>query len=553
MPCILTFVLALMPLVYASDNPASFPGKIRLSVQGSTEHRTAYYVDYLLGLYYPQEEDVLVFFNPKETISDPSAEELNVGLGIRKIISQKYILGVHFFYDKKHSHSRAWHYQRGYGLELLSEAFDFRFNYYDPVNKPRVVDNTYGFGQTNLIHYASYEEPLEGFDAELGFPLRFKFFKTTRLYIGGYSYNSRLGKDKRGQRIRSETNFFDWLSMDLTYNNSNRNEGEFIGGIRFTIPIEPGRMLRGKNPVYKTNRPYIKDRLFERVVRDIDVQTESSTESELTSDANGLIEMIYVDNTNNTGTEDGTLSHPYNTLAEALSSPRYAQGKYVYVFIGDGTSNGYTGEFTLLDDVVLWGSGYNGGYRGLPVYGNPVIDGGGTGVVITLGDNNTIMGCQIQNAENGIMGSDVSTAIKYNTITGNTGDGIYLRFSGSTIASAVIQGNIINDNAAAGIDINIGGNASFRAKISHNSIFSNKDGVYVGGLSTNSIIIDLGGGALSSEGRNSIYNNSKYNAYTPIVGLIIKAENNWWGESPPNASKFGGNIDYDPWLTFNPN
>ncbi|MDD2688835.1 MAG: right-handed parallel beta-helix repeat-containing protein [Candidatus Omnitrophica bacterium] len=579
-PCILTFVLAIRTLACASDSPASFPGKIRLSVQGSTEHRSTYYADYLLALYYPKEEETLIFFNPKETIQDPSAEELNLGLGIRRIIAEKYILGVHFFYDKKHSHSRAWHYQRGYGLEFLSQAFDFRFNYYDPVNKPRVVNETYNFGQTNLIHYSDYEEPLEGFDIELGFPLRFKPLKTTRVYIGGYSYNSGLGKDKRGQRIRTETNFFDWLSLDLTYNNLSSNEGEFIGGVRFTIPIEPGRLLQGKNPIHNASRrPYIKERLFERVVRDIDVQTERSTKNDLTSDANGVIEMIYVDNTNNSGTEDGTLAHPYNTLAEALSSARYAEGKYVYLFRGDGTSNGYAGEFTLLDNVILWGSGYNGGYEGLPTSGYPIIDGGGGGAVITLGNNDTIMGCQIQNADLGIFGTDVSTIIKYNRITGNSTDGIYLRSAGGAVISSQILGNIIYDNDGRGIDIRSGatnasfvisgntisgnttsgiyitltGNTTFNAKISRNTIFNNADGVTVSGSSTNPVTIDLGAGGLLSEGYNSIYGNSNYNVDNSVDGLTIKAENNWWGQSQPSAAKFNGNVDYDPWLTFNPN
>ena len=177
------------------------PTKLRLSTQVSTEDRYIFYLDYLLPLYYSQDKTTLFYFNPKKVYSSPKAEELNLGLGFRHIFSsddyEDFILGVHFFYDKKYSANKAWHYQRGYGLEFLSKPFDFRFNYYQPINDARSVDTTYSFGSSSLIYTNSMEEPLEGFDFELGFPLYPEKLKT-RLYLGGFFYDSKLAEDHNG-------------------------------------------------------------------------------------------------------------------------------------------------------------------------------------------------------------------------------------------------------------------------------------------------------------------------------------------------------------------
>ncbi|MFA5287482.1 MAG: right-handed parallel beta-helix repeat-containing protein, partial [Candidatus Omnitrophota bacterium] len=287
--------------------------------------------------------------------------------------------------------------------------------------------------------------------------------------------------DVNGYKIRSETDLTNWFAVDLALNSRNAGEAEFIGGVRFTIPLELGRVLSRKSPLkITTPSSYIEDRVFERVVRDIDVQSKSVTKKE---DVPG-IDMIYVDNTN-TGTEDGTLEHPYNTLDEAFGSGRYSEGKYVYVFKGDGTNAGYTGNFpALLDDVVLWGSGYNGGYRGLPTPGFPIIDGDGTGYVITLGNNNTVMGLQVQNSGEdytGIRGINIDQAsILYNNIT-NNGGGIYFGFGdGVPRSNFSIIGNTISGNSGEGIGFF--SNGDITATVSDNTV-SDNDNVGIGFLS----------------------------------------------------------------------
>lgn len=467
------------------------PSKVRLSAQGSTEGRGIYYIDYLLPLYYSKDQDLLLFFNTKETISSPHQEEQNLGVGVRRIFFDKYILGAHYFYDKKYSRKKKFYSQNGCGLEFLSEPFDFRFNYYDPTSKAKTVDDGYEFGGTHLIYTQSQEEPLEGFDFEIGLPVIPKKAKT-RIYAGGFFYDSNLAKNVNGFRARTETDINKWLAIDTVLDSRNAGEIDFMGGIRITIPLELGRVLRKKNP-FKTNPPsaYLKDRLFERVVRDIDVQSRSATKKEEQSD----VEIIYVDNSNTSGPEDGTLAHPYTTLGQALIDSRYVgQGgsaKYIYVSSGDGSS--YNGGISLAETAVLWGSGYNGGFKGLTASAsNPVISGGGD--VVTLGNHNTVMGLTLQDGNNGIYGANVSSnVIKHNTISNNTQNGIYLNHSSSSSGITISDNTISNNGSGGPLDDGIYINAGAGSTVSDYTISRNT----ISGNTQNGIKIRSDDGAVS--------------------------------------------------------
>ncbi|MFC1804238.1 right-handed parallel beta-helix repeat-containing protein [Candidatus Omnitrophota bacterium] len=460
---LLIFLLSLSSLSFASEE-THLPSKVRLFAGGGSSSRGIFYLDYLLPLYYSEDQTTLLFFNPKVNIFYPSSDEQNLGVGFRKSFLDKFILGLHFFWDRKSSPANAEHRQLGYGAEFLSQHLDLRFNYYNPLTSAQCVDTNYELGGTSLVQFNQLEESLEGFDFEIGGPLLEKYTRT-RFYAGGFFYQSKLAKDVNGARLRTETNFLDWLSLDTTIDLRSCGEVEFTAGIRVTIPLELGRILYEEDPheenPFKTiprDSP-TKERLFERVVRDIDVQT-SANPIPVKSDVSG-IEMIYVDNTAAAG-GDGSLTTPYNTLAAALASARYigngGTANYVYVFRGNGTYTGYQGNFTLDDNVTLWGSGYDGGCKGIPVLGYPIIDGNNSGNVITLADNNTIMGCQIQGSGDdtwlaGIYGINVSAAnINHNNIIDNGDTGIFLKFTDALRHSDFIfTGNTVSGNGAGGI------------------------------------------------------------------------------------------------------
>lgn len=442
--------------VYSDESPvqisSSTPEKkyylftMQTSALFSTKGRRIFPIDYIIPLYYPDDHTTLLFFNPKQVYGSPFTEEYNIGGGLRKLFLDKYIVGIHSFYDRKYTQNKVWHTQWGMGLEFLSDFVDVRFNYYYPEHSPKLVESGYSFGQTNLLHWEQYEEALKGCDFEVGFPLIPRKLNT-RFFLGGFFYDSKLSDNINGFRFRSETALNKWLSVDMQYNAPNHGNDEFVGGLRITIPFEAGRILdRNGNPIQMSETDTMKRRMFERVVRDIDIQTVSPVITEVDTDAG---DMIYVDNTNS-GVEDGTLAHPWNTLDEAFSDARYAQGVNIYVFRGDGTSSGYTGQYQLdFDEVTLWGSGYDGGYPGIPVYGYPVIDGDGGNAVTINADNDTVQGFQIQNSDCAVFSAHTTgTKILANDLSNNASGFGYV--NNEVNSGLTIWGNTINNNTQEG-------------------------------------------------------------------------------------------------------
>ncbi|MBN2483633.1 MAG: DUF1565 domain-containing protein [Candidatus Omnitrophica bacterium] len=459
--CLSLSAFAADEYVSSINNPETdryYPSKIRFGAQASSEHRGSFYVDYLFPVWYAEDETSLIFFNPKQSIHSTNAEETNLGIGYRKLFNDWFILGAHIFYDKKLSENDVFHSQMGYGAEFLSEMIDVRFNYYNPIHGAKQIDDGYELGETGLLYWNELEEPLEGFDFEFGSPE----ILNTKLYLGGYFYDSKLTKDKEGIRIRTETDINKWLSLDLQCKTENKQELEFTGGFRVTIPLELGKAFDRRQKRMKEfldifevkQRSRMKERLLDRVVRDIDIQTTVKNNQPIPASGTDVQDIIYVDNSNS-GAENGTLSNPWDTLAEAFVDPRYGPGMTIYVFEGDGTPTGLTGNYILANNVILWGSAYNGGFPDIETTsGYPKIDGGGGLVnpIITLANNNTIMGCQIQNNRRyGIYGLNrASVNIHHNYIKdfpqgGGGGVPIQLTISNPDTYSYTISNNTIAD------------------------------------------------------------------------------------------------------------
>lgn len=145
------------------------------------------------------------------------------------------------------------------------------------------------------------------------------------------------------------------------------------------------------------------------------------------------------------------------------------------------------------------------GYDGIYLYGNsspPVISGN---EIIRNGFNGILVGW-----------SSSPLIIEYNTITENSSDGI--DFS-SEVASSTVRWNIITDNWTDGIHISSSSNPDI--------------------------------GTEADPGMNAIYDNSGYEVNNESSDTIM-VEMNWWGQAPPGAGQFSGDVDYAPWLTVPP-
>ena len=150
----------------------------------------------------------------------------------------------------------------------------------------------------------------------------------------------------------------------------------------------------------------------------------------------------------------------------------------------------------------------------------------------------TIIGNNITDNKDYGIECDYTSApnISNNTITNNGNYGIYCHEN----SSPTISVNVITNNGIDGILCTNWSTPS----VSGNIIMGNiNDGISC----WKSANPDLGGGARGSEGFNSIYGNGYYHVRNGTPNTI-RAENNWWGEDPPNPILFSGFVDYDPWL-----
>lgn len=124
-------------------------------------------------------------------------------------------------------------------------------------------------------------------------------------------------------------------------------------------------------------------------------------------------------------------------------------------------------------------------------------------------------------------------------------------------------------NTECGIACNIEGECDpCSAYIAHNDIFFNQTGIKsvdasptvyrnrimdsdsVGVWCSGTDTPNLGVDATVDSGYNEICNDL-WNVYSECSGTV-KAENNWWGQTPPDTNKLYGSIDYIPYLFQSP-
>jgi len=303
---------------------------------------------------------------------------------------------------------------------------------------------------------------------------------------------------------------------------------------------------------------------------------------------------IYVDTANATGIEDGSKTHPFNTITEGIIA--VVPGKSVMVAVGI-----YNEQLIINKSITLQGASQD----------NTFISGSGlTGNLITIeADQVIVAGFTIDGASSTAKGiyfdSYSSININNNIIQNNISYGI--NYSNSNPA---IENNDIKNNNYSGIDVGTGGAGIVRnnslifnkygirtcgdssPEIIRNNISSNNTGIYCresatpivsyNTISNNSgygILIDnilgnlvdpdIGSGDGQSDGQNRITGNSIYGVSNKTTHNIY-AKYNWWGDAagpkyPNNPdgnvallsdwaywSKTGGDIIFTPHLTTEP-
>jgi len=188
-------------------------------------------------------------------------------------------------------------------------------------------------------------------------------------------------------------------------------------------------------------------------------------------------DIVYVDNSNASGIEDGTYEYPYTTIQEGIEN---AYGdKWVYIRQGNkpySVEKGFLIDLEGTKDLTLWGSGYDGDFPGMPATGYPVLQSSTLGkerpVYLKDVENITIMGLELKGGEQNVIyaGGAKNLTIKHCIISGaepapvwtwTSGILIYSFGSGDNSSGITITDNIFYDNHTGGINISVFGNSDF--------------------------------------------------------------------------------------------
>lgn len=462
----LTFVLLLISpsITKASNSNPLNEGRIRpYFIAGDNGHATDFLIDIIIPI--KSSENSLIFFNPNLRYGEDSSNEQNIGFGARVLKNNSFILGSNLYYDRVNTEHSNNFDQWGFGLEFLTKKVDLRANYYKPFgDKTGEIKNgkSYEFASSSILEFTTIEEALEGLDAEIGLVVpKISNRMETKVFAGIYDYNSHVGnKDVRGQRYRVELRPSNLFYINLESKHDDVRGTDNFGGLVFEAPFDVTKLLSLKNPFssFKKSlgvptRP-LHERMTDKVVRDRHIIAPEN----ILKDPSEVQDLIYV-NGDNSNIGSGTLEDPYQSLALVEGDQRFSDGIVVYVFSTDNLADTHYANIEMPDNSVLWGQGEQ--WLGLGGDGpKPIID-GLEETVITLGENNMIMGLKIQNGYNGIYGENINkTLLHYNDIENNLSNGIELihsDFASTDIVDRTVfyifENNTINSNDGDGIKI----------------------------------------------------------------------------------------------------
>ncbi len=455
----------------------------------------------------------VLFLNPRVSATDRSEEELNIGIGVRRLFDdQKLILGANAYYDSRWSRYNNRFEQFGFGVELMSEWVDARANYYRPESKSEVIQVEEVETTTSRIlserwgapvprghdirqartrdisttttrqRFERYEEAMEGFDAEIGVRLPiFEDLAETRVFGGYYKFNSRFDDDLKGFKARLEIRAMPGLTFDAEYFEDKELHGsDYFVGARVHVPFNIGALFSGRNPFegageyfrHGTERPF-RDRMLEMVMRDIKIQHEesdfieneaarsvSTTRARVRESVKTVKDINFVDQDSASPIENGTWEHPYREIQEGVDKAFGRQ--HVFVLAAAGP---YQENVVLTEGVKLIGSSLPlrlPGNHFFYVGGLPFVDGMNLGPTITAANRTFIGGFGVLNTDFGNPAMDV-------TVAGATFDISRAGIVGLNASDVVIARNVVV-GTSIGIALAAEGLPRFRSRIKDNTV-----------------------------------------------------------------------------------
>ena len=364
----------------------------------------------------------LLFADLRGSIGDRGHHEGNWALASRHRTDAGWILGAWGSYDLRESETGNHFDQAAFGVEMMSDDLDFRFNGYSPTSLDSQLvpggEATAAISGGNIVVRSNRELAYWGVDGEFGLLLwsndpgsegEKKWYSSIdaelRWFAGGYYFdNPTQGFDRiTGPRVRAELRTYDLallgigsrLTLEGLIQNDHVRGTQAEAGVYVRIPFGP----RPQRQLDRMGR-----RMVDRIVRDADVIAHHQVIDEAASFASNGIAISAASVVNS---------------GDDLSDQVAVAGRKSLVVV-DGSAGAISESETI---VLSSGQVVLGGGMTLPVIGSdtgvqaefeapgerPTVTGTDvTADVFEIADDTSLIGLDISGGNNGVSGENVT-------------------------------------------------------------------------------------------------------------------------------------------------
>ena len=535
--------------VYGGSVPMGFNGGFWWA-RGDVGERPGVEGDYFsTGAFAPLTEPGspgMLFLEGQLWVNENAEAGGDLGLGYRQRINDWSAAGVNVFGTYDHSELGDVYRRVSIGGEFMTDYLGANINGYIPVSSDinnigaAIPGNTIFFQGRNLFfnNLQLIEQQVGGVDFEVGTPIpRVEFLSA---YVGGYTFSGDDVGDFNGASFRASVDLTSAV-FDLTVQNDDR----FGTTVNFGAELRAGAGQLTFAPRYRTLENQLLDRVRKRARITVNQGIIDSLEVALNPADNLPYEFVHVDNTAGPG-GTGTDEDRFNNLGLASGSG----ADIILVHRGTTTRANLlpSGTGLVLDDgQIVLGEGVpfmlQTANRPNPVAlpdwdqtGPSPFVGGAAGVdIITLADNNMILGLNMVStgtgnmiAGNGIENffiRDINIDIAAGQDTGSGGGIMLTDASGmgqitrfnyrADNVDAAAGGIIIDNTSTADLSVNIqdsafieGGNFGIRLSADDSEITSTIANVRVDSTGTALSLEASNNGELDINAPGNLFNNS---------------------------------------------
>lgn len=486
-----TLAMARTAAAQSSPDPWMTRFSARHVAGAGVGHTTSYSsLDWFLPLLPAESDSTMWFGNFRGLISNTGEFGSNVGTGYRWFVEdQNRIYGINGYWDTRNNNMLLFN-QAGIGVESLGQIFDFRANGYTPA-----VNDTYQHQQSNAYFLGNglilpSTAALTGMDAEAGvnFPTFYQI--STRLFGGGYYYDSTHTIAVPGWRVRTEAAFRDMVVVGVSVQDDELFGQTVNGMIELRHTVFHNRTLARRSMRHKFRQANgsgdgetVRHRLADPVYRRQNIVLQDQ-DNRVTLPNGAPLNFVHVVPG---GAGTGTFEDPYSTISNAMLDPLSATGvvytpeggtfaenvtmtagsslfshgptQFVSTNVGSvkvplsGVNSSLTalpskivGDVTLADDTVLNGFDVQGGISGTNVTGvslinNRIASSPADAISLTSSSDVSMNNLLIASAGADAISLTSSTDVSLNNllITNPVNRGILLDDSSANLSAVTIQ------------------------------------------------------------------------------------------------------------------